>query len=154
MKKKTIMPKKGDFKETHRPTKKGYIRTRGDGTKHLRMEHCLVWESHYGKIPDGMQIHHKDFNKENNSIENLQLVTPVEHKRLHEGCKLVDDIWYKPCKVCGEYKPCDKENWYFSRGWIIGRICKKCYVQKVCEDRKTRIANGWKRKNYPKKRFK
>lgn len=130
--------------ETHKTTSKGYLRFRKVGEK-LRLEHCIVWEEHYGEIPIGMQIHHKDFDKTNNSIENLQLVTPTEHKRLHEGCIKKEGVWYKPCKVCGEYKPCDKENWYFSRGWITGRICKSCYIEKVCDERKKRIKKGWRR---------
>lgn len=139
-------------KSTHVLTKKGYIRHLGNGQKQKQMEHRMVWENHYGKIPEGMQIHHKDFDKTNNSIENLQLVTPLEHKRLHEGCKLVDGVWYKPCKICGEFKPCDEEHWYYRYGWIKGRICKKCTIKKVCEDRKARVAKGWKRKNYPRKK--
>lgn len=45
--------------------------------------HRLVWGEHHGKIPDGMEIHHKDFNKQNYSIENLELLTATEHHRRH-----------------------------------------------------------------------
>lgn len=131
----------------HKTTKKGYLRFRKDKNGKLRMEHNVVWEEHYGEIPQGMQIHHIDGNKTNNNIENLQLVTPLEHKRLHSGCKLINGVWYKPCSVCGEYKPCDKDNWYFSRGWINGTICKKCYIKKSLEVRKKLIEKGWKRKS-------
>lgn len=130
--------------ETHKTTKKGYLRFRKSGGK-LRMEHCIVWEEHCGKIPEGMQIHHKDFDKTNNDIENLQLVSPVEHRRLHEGCIMKDGVWHKPCKICGEFKPCDSDNWYFSRGWIMGKVCKPCYIKKVCDERKERVRKGWKR---------
>lgn len=131
----------------HKTTKKGYLRFRKDKNGKLRMEHNVVWEEHYGEIPQGMQIHHIDGNKTNNNIENLQLVTPLEHKRLHSGCKLINGVWYKPCSVCGEYKPCDKDNWYFSRGWINGTLCKKCYIKKSLEVRKKLIEKGWKRKS-------
>lgn len=131
----------------HKTTKKGYLRFRKDKNGKLRMEHSVVWEEHYGEIPQGMQIHHIDGNKTNNNIENLQLVTPLEHKRLHSGCKLINGVWYKPCSVCGEYKPCDKDNWYFSRGWINGTLCKKCYIKKSLEVRKKLIEKGWKRKS-------
>lgn len=123
----------------HKLTRKGYLRFRKDGTR-LRMEHCLVWEEHFGKIPEGMQIHHKDFDKTNNDISNLQLVTPMEHKRIHEGCRFEDGTWFKQCKVCGKFKPCDKDHWYYSRGWINGRICKKCYIKKACEEKRERNA--------------
>lgn len=138
------------IKTTHKPTAKGYIRLRRDGK--TSMEHILVWEKYFGKIPDGYQIHHIDSNKTNNKIENLQLVTPLEHKRIHEGCKLVNGVWYKPCSKCGEYKPCNEDYWYYSRGNINGSICKECYIKKNLEARKIRIKNGWKRKNYPRKK--
>jgi len=131
----------------HALTKKGYLRYRKDNEGRLRMEHNIVWELHYGPIPIGMQIHHKDLNKTNNNIENLCIVTPLEHKRFHSGCKIIDGIWHKPCRVCGQYKPCDKDNWYFSRGWINGKICKPCFIKKSLEVRKVLIAKGWKRKS-------
>lgn len=127
-------------------TKKGYLRHRKDNEGKLRMEHCLVWEEHNGKIPIGMQIHHKDFDKTNNHIDNLQLVTPLEHKRLHSGCRIVDGEWEKKCSVCETFKKCTKDFWYFSRGWMTGTICKKCFIQKSLNVRKELIAKGWKRK--------
>lgn len=41
--------------------------------------HRLVWESFYGPIPEGLQINHKDENKSNNSLENLEIVTPKQN---------------------------------------------------------------------------
>lgn len=46
--------------------------------------HRWVWECVHGKIPKGLQIHHKDHNKSNNTIENLQIVYPKEHSQLHK----------------------------------------------------------------------
>ena len=145
-------PKATNYKNMERKkTKNGYIRFEKDEDGKLRFQHCIVWERHNGKIPLGMQIHHKDFDKENNAIDNLQLVTPLEHKRLHSGCRIVNHEWEKPCKSCGEYKKCDKENWYFSRGWITGKMCKPCFSRHSIQVRSDLIKKGWKRKNYPKK---
>lgn len=47
-----------------------------------RYAHRIVWEIHYGEIPDGMQIDHIDKNKRNNKISNLRLVT---HKSNHQN---------------------------------------------------------------------
>lgn len=47
--------------------------------------HRYVWEFYNGKIPKGYEIHHKDFNRLNNDISNLQLVTASEHDILHEN---------------------------------------------------------------------
>lgn len=52
-------------------------------TKDRLMLHNYVWEKHNGKIPSGFEIHHIDFNKINNDISNLQLVTPSEHGLIH-----------------------------------------------------------------------
>ena len=45
--------------------------------------HRYVWEKHYGSIPDGYEIHHKDFNKSNNNIENLELIKKERHASIH-----------------------------------------------------------------------
>jgi len=45
--------------------------------------HHYVWENVNGKIPKGLHIHHKDENKLNNKINNLQLLTNSEHQKLH-----------------------------------------------------------------------
>ena len=58
-----------------KPTEKGYIRI--GVNKKNKMEHIIVWEKYFGKVPDGYQIHHIDGNKTNNDIKNLQLVTPL-----------------------------------------------------------------------------
>ena len=44
-----------------------------------RPVHCLVWEAFVGEIPNGMQINHIDGDKHNNTLENLELVTPKEN---------------------------------------------------------------------------
>lgn len=66
-------------------TKNGYrIFSRGSrNTVKKTYEHHLVWEQAYGAIPDGYEIHHKDGNKLNNELSNLQLLTRTEHARLH-----------------------------------------------------------------------
>lgn len=41
--------------------------------------HRLIWTVVNGEIPDGMQVNHIDENKNNNSISNLNLMTPKEN---------------------------------------------------------------------------
>lgn len=45
--------------------------------------HRYVWEQNYGKIPEGYEIHHKDHDKTNWDIENLELLIAEEHHRKH-----------------------------------------------------------------------
>jgi hypothetical protein len=52
-------------------------------TRDRLMLHNYIYESKYGVIPNGFEIHHIDFNKLNNEISNLQLVTPSEHTKIH-----------------------------------------------------------------------
>lgn len=52
-------------------------------TNDLLSLHKHNWIKKNGLIPDGYQLHHKDQNKLNNNIENLQLLTVSEHTKLH-----------------------------------------------------------------------
>lgn len=45
--------------------------------------HRYVWEKEIGKIPFGWDIHHKDENKANNEISNLECLPKAEHTRLY-----------------------------------------------------------------------
>lgn len=45
--------------------------------------HRYVWQFYNGPIPEGYEIHHKDGNKANNDISNLECLERCEHKRLH-----------------------------------------------------------------------
>lgn len=66
---------------------KGYINSHGylvfykNGKEILA--HRMIWEKYHGKIPKMYVIHHKDRNKLNNDIFNLQLTTSSEHSKIH-----------------------------------------------------------------------
>lgn len=47
-------------------------------------EHRLVMEFHLGRYLENFElVHHIDRNKKNNAIENLEVVTIEQHRRLH-----------------------------------------------------------------------
>lgn len=46
--------------------------------------HRLIYEEKFGKIPDGYHIHHKDGNKLNNNIDNLECLSPSNHGKSHK----------------------------------------------------------------------
>lgn len=55
-------------------------------------QHRIVWELHFGTIPEDKVIDHIDRDKSNNKIENLRLVTQQENmtnqvQRNMSGCK-------------------------------------------------------------------
>lgn len=67
----------------------------------MQLAHHTVWESANGTIAQGMIIHHKDHNKQNNDLENLQLVTAAEHRKIHSKFMvLLGGKWVKFCKYC------------------------------------------------------
>ena len=45
--------------------------------------HRFVWEENNGVIPNGYEIHHIDFNKSNNHISNLIMLSKKEHLEIH-----------------------------------------------------------------------
>lgn len=64
------------------------------GEKRKRL-HIYVWEKENGIIPIGYEIHHKDHDKSNNEISNLELLTKAEHKQRHKD-EITDEqkrIW-------------------------------------------------------------
>ena len=47
--------------------------------------HREIWKDSVGEIPDGFQIHHVDGDKHNNSVENLECLSFVDHRKRHRG---------------------------------------------------------------------
>lgn len=48
-----------------------------DGDNHPKLVHKLVWESFYGKVPEGLEIGHWDGDCKNNVLTNLYLCTHI-----------------------------------------------------------------------------
>jgi hypothetical protein len=48
-----------------------------------RALHRAVYSSTYGNIPHGWEVHHKDNDRENNDISNLECMPMREHLRIH-----------------------------------------------------------------------
>ncbi|QGZ15006.1 HNH endonuclease [Salmonella phage LPSTLL] len=58
---------------------KGYLLFDFKGKKHPA--HRVIWEMHYGTIPDGMEIDHINHIRDDNRIENLRLASHAENTR-------------------------------------------------------------------------
>ena len=66
-----------------RDDKTNYYLSSGKIEGHRKRLHRYIWEYYNGEIPKGYDIHHKDHNKDNNELENLELLTSSEHKKRH-----------------------------------------------------------------------
>jgi len=90
-----------------------------------RKVHILEWEKYNGKKPKGFQVHHKDDDKGNWDIGNLELLTQSDHFRLHNGWVRKNREWVrKPCKDCGLTLPL--ENFYQRKGMTPSNRCIRC----------------------------
>ena len=74
-----------------------------DGKRDIRSVHHLVFDAFNEKNIDGYFVHHKDENKFNNNVDNLELMSVLEHNRLHfcgkpswnKGLKMPSEIFEK-----------------------------------------------------------
>lgn len=133
--------------------------------------HRRLWKYYFGEIPEGCQIHHIDFNKTNNDISNLQLVTVAEHREIHMP-KGVDVHKQKVfvCANCGkEYtasatghnKFCSPQCYskYRQKHKLTKRVCPQCgkefktYEQNTARFCSHACAMNAKRKHQPEKRI-
>ena len=66
-----------------------------NSTLRIRM-HQYVWACEKGEIPKGYHVHHKDGDKSNNDISNLELLTANEHSQKHWEEKSEEEKqWYR-----------------------------------------------------------
>lgn len=68
-----------------------------------------LWEMEHGPIPPDAQIHHRNGDRSDDRLENLQLVaSDSEHKSLHHGemyRHAADGGRERKCSTCTEFKP-------------------------------------------------
>lgn len=133
----------------------GYVqhafRKGGNGQKHYRYVHRMVWEAHVGPIPAGWQIDHVNCIRTDNSLSNLEAVTRQENMRRAKEHGLIASGerhgWaLHPEKVIrGEDHYLRKDPSRVKRGTAKGRV-SKVTEQDVLEMRR-RHAEGEDRKS-------
>lgn len=94
-----------DGRNFYRGTRGYYINTaKGKRSQEI---HRAIHEKEIGPIPEGWEVHHKDGDHDNNAPENLEALTPEEHKARHVDRPAQARHWQeKParpatCIVCG-----------------------------------------------------
>ena len=64
--------------------KKGYVNVRPQkGYRHWLLHQYIWMVANRCEIPEGYDVHHKDHNRQNNSIYNLELIESTKHRSEH-----------------------------------------------------------------------
>lgn len=103
----------------------GYIMVLVPGTGKYVMEHRVVMAQHLGRplLPTEV-VHHRNHDKQDNRIENLELLTPTTHNHVH-GKNGGWATGFDRCQDCGTT---GRE--HLSRG-----LCQRCYGRAWYHDR-------------------
>lgn len=124
-----------------RDKKNGYYlssRNLIDG-KRVRL-HRYIWIINNGEIPNGLDVHHKDENKDNNDITNLMLIPSSKHQKYHTNKEMLMHYEERKRKFIKYAHPAAAE-WHGSEEGIawhkehwknsIGKYADKTY-KKTC----------------------
>lgn len=89
--------------------------------------HVFVWERVNGPIPAGMHLHHVDCDKANYTLDNLRLVNPADHRKIHAGWKKTNGEWsHKWCSGCRKLLPLSA--FYTTKECTPAARCKLCAI--------------------------
>lgn len=86
------------------------------------LEHRMVYYNHFGPIPTGHQIHHKNGIKTDNRIANLVAMSNSQHQLEHQKEGTLVKNQYGTFKV----KPVEQRISTKSKNKLIPRRCKYC----------------------------
>ena len=103
--------------------KEYYRISKGNSSNYQKYLHRLIFEDFYKcEIPEGFVVHHKDGNKLNNCILNLQLMRKFDHASIHhKGLKHSIEAKAKMSKAKkGKY--CGADNWNYKDYYRVAKL--------------------------------
>ena len=115
-----------------------YARTVGGRTVFAHRE---IYEKHFGPIPEGYVVHHKDGNKTNNIISNLQAMSATDHLSLHhKGVPKTEEMKKKSSETKKGHKV-SEETREKIRQKLSGRKIPQETVEHMCGPREKKYKN-------------
>ena len=120
--------------------KSGYYQCTQRKFKGKNWLHQYVYEKEKYIIPKGLEVHHLNENKDDNSIDNLVLLTPEDHRKLHGDYKITNPERYKKqCEHLDKVRPDhvwpeDPIKYEKHRQALIDGMAKTKLIVKVCEN--------------------
>ena len=119
-----------------------FIVYKGEDNKyHSKAYARYLMEQHLGrKLTNEEEVHHKDHNKMNDAIENLEVKNKTTHRREHN----IKPIIIEHCYICGSDIIVDSKkraNHYRSKNknpdkWFCSKHCSGIFGQKEQQNRK------------------
>lgn len=141
----------------NRPFTKEMIKINGDGRRCVGCKsiYIFVWELFVDVAPEGFVIHHTDFNKLNDRLDNLVCISKAEHNTIHwkgkhtKGSEIMNQknkgsVWYNDGNKNKRFKA---EIEAFAFGYFNkGRLCSPNKGRKFSETARKNMSNAAKKR--------
>lgn len=106
-------------------------------------EHRVIYTWMKGHIPDGLQVNHKDYDRGNNNIENLELLSPKEN-HAYSSCHMNPPVGEKSgkAKFTNEQAAtikflCKKAGWSIKAiNDFTGNLCSDTNISRIANDKR------------------
>lgn len=100
-------------------------------TKQYKKLHREIWKSKYGAVPEDCLVHHKDGDKTNNEIDNLEVMEWGKHTRHHH--KTGKTMATLPCAFCGKSVTREKTAFRRTKNPFCNRTCHMLHRNRVLQ---------------------